>query len=388
MAVCRRGGHWSYAFMIDGVRYRGAIPEATTKREAEEVETQVRHSVFEGTYRSPDRRDFEENLGASLISTFIHEVYLPWAIDNKRSWRNDVYRGRSIADYFRKKAFRDITPMTIEKFKRDRLGTATKFGRKRSPNAVNKELQLLSRIFSMAVDNELAATNPCRKVRKFRVEWQRDRYLQHEEEVRLMNALDARYPHVKSIVLVALNTGMRRGEILGMRWDEVDFVRNVFCVRRTKSGKSRFLPMNSIVRQLMLERRAQHPGAEFVFGGPNGRAILDIKHGFGSVLKRAGITDFRFHDLRHTAATRMAEAGVDIRTIAEFLGHATIQMTMRYAHATDDAKRRAASALEAYAFATTPVHVSAPFSGDRQMFATNLPQIVKAAEVAACKSLK
>jgi integrase len=119
--------------------------------------------------------------------------------------------------------------------------------------------------------------------------------------------------------------------------------------RFTSSGKEGFLPMNSIVRAVLLERRAASPTAEHVFGGTTGKALTDIKHGFVSAVRRAGIEDFRFHDLRHTAATRMAEAGVDIRTIAEFLGHATIQMTMRYAHATDDAKRRAAAALEVYA---------------------------------------
>lgn len=107
--------------------------------------------------------------------------------------------------------------------------------------------------------------------------------------------------------------------------------------------------MNSVVRTILVERRALHPDVEHVFGGKADKALTDIKHGFVTAVRRAKIVDFRFHDLRHTAATRMAEAGVDIRTIAEFLGHATIQMTMRYAHATDDAKRRAAAALEAYA---------------------------------------
>jgi integrase len=88
--------------------------------------------------------------------------------------------------------------------------------------------------------------------------------------------------------------------------------------------------------------------------------MTDSRNTWKSVTKKAGVEDFRFHDLRHTAATRMAEAGVDIRMIAELLGHSTIQMTMRYAHATDDAKRRAAEALEAY----TRYQVSAPATAD------------------------
>lgn len=345
MTVYKRGDRWHYAFMIDGQRFRGAIPGATTKREAEEAEVETRHSIYEGTYG----KKAQEPTGTTLFAQFVEDVYFPWARDNKKSWRNDLDRGRVLCQYFKGMAFRDISPMVIEKFKRDRLKTKTKRGGDRHPNTVNKELQLLSRVFSMAVDNELAETNPCRRVRQLKCEWQRDRYLSPEEERLLMEQLDGRYPHLRPIVVIALNTGMRRGEILGLRWDEVDFVRNVLRVRRTKSGKERFLPMNSVVRTILVERRALHPDVEHVFGGKADKALTDIKHGFVTAVRRAKILDFRFHDLRHTAATRMAEAGVDIRTIAEFLGHATIQMTMRYAHATDDAKRRAAAALEAYA---------------------------------------
>ena len=347
MAVFKRGRHWSYAFMIDGVRYRRAVPEAANKREARRIESQVRRSVH-GVRRRTEAPKAPETTtsGPSTISVFIRDIYLPWAIDNKRSWQSDIYRGRTLSDYFEKRVFDDVTPMEIERFKSERLRTATGHGGTRSPNAINKELQLLSRIFSMAVDNGLAARNPCKRVRKFRTDWQRDRYLLGEEEARLMGALDARYPHLRSIVIVALNTGMRRGEILGLSWKDVDFHRSVVFVRRTKSGKPRYLPMNVALSRELIERRTALPEAEFVFEGRSGRPLVDIKHGFGSVLRRAGITDFRFHDLRHTTATRMAEAGVHIRTIAEFLGHASIQMTMRYAHATDEAKRRAAAVLE------------------------------------------
>jgi integrase len=356
MTVHKRGGRWHYAFMINGTRYRGALPEARTKKEAEEGEAQVRHSISQGTYGKA-----REEVGTTLFAEFVDEVYLPWARDNKKSWRNDVDRGRVLAEYFKGMAFRDITPMVIEKFKRDRLKTKTRRGGNRHPNTVNKELQLLSRVFSMAVDNELAESNPCRRVRQLKCEWQRDRYLLPEEERQLMARLTGRYAHLKPIVVIALNTGMRRGEILGLRWDEVDFVRNVLRVRRTKSGKERFLPMNSLIRDMLLERRALDAGAVYVFGGPTGQPMTDIKNGFRTICQKAEIANFRFHDLRHTAATRMAEAGVDIRTIAEFLGHATIQMTMRYAHATDDAKRREAAALETYAVRhSKPLEIAPP----------------------------
>ncbi len=366
--VRRRGGRWYYDFQIKKVRYRGAIAEAHTKREAEQAETLIRNSVFEGTY-------CKEEPGTQLFSDFVEQVYIPWAKVNKKSWRNDVDRGRVLREYFAGKAFRDISPLLIEKYKHDRLKTKTKRGGMRHPNTINKELQLLSKIFNIAIDNGLAEVNPCRRVRKFKVEWQRDRYLSSEEEKRLMAQLTGRYEHLKPIVTIALHTGMRRGEILGLEWRQVDFHRNVLRVTKTKSGKERFLPMNHVVRELLLERRAKEPDASYVFGGPGKTATLtDIKHGFTTAVRKAKLHDFRFHDLRHTAGTRMAEAGIDIRTIAEMLGHATIQMSMRYAHATDEAKRRAADALASYASTGTHGHSETSSGVTEQRRVTNVSQ--------------
>jgi integrase len=223
-------------------------------------------------------------------------------------------------------------------------------GTKQSPASVNRKLELLSRILSMAVDYGMIPSNPCQRVRKFRLNNRRERYLSVEEEGRLMKVLVGRRSHLRPIVILALNTGMRRGEILNLEWWQVDFSTNRLIVTKTKSGKPRHIPMNQIVRETLLELKETSNGRLVFESKKNpGHPILDPKKGFKAALKDAKIDNFRFHDLRHTAGTRLAEAGADAFTIKDILGHASIQTSAIYVHATDQGNRRALTALGQYA---------------------------------------
>jgi integrase len=222
----------------------------------------------------------------------------------------------------------------------------TRYKRQRRPASVNRELATLSRIFSLAIDNGIVETNPCRKVRKLRENNERKRYFTQDEEQRLMAALTARRAHLRPLILLAINTGMRRGELLSLAWRNVDFQRGVIHVTNTKTGRDRDVPMNSEVRSILLELQRQGKDQAFVFGNrKTGVNLTDVKHGFNGACTDAGLDDFRFHDLRHTAGTRLADAGADAFTTAEILSHATLQMTKRYTHATDERKRQAVEAL-------------------------------------------
>jgi integrase len=142
---------------------------------------------------------------------------------------------------------------------------------------------------------------------------------------------------------------MRRGEILNLEWWQIDFSTNRLIVTKTKSGKPRHIPMNQIVRETLMDLYEDKKG-KYVFESRKkpGYPILEPKKAFNSALKDAGIENFRFHDLRHTAGTRLAEAGADAFTIKDILGHASIQTSAIYVHATDEGKRRAVVALERY----------------------------------------
>ena len=144
-----------------------------------------------------------------------------------------------------------------------------------------------------------------------------------------MSALTGRRAYLKPIVVLEINTGIRRGEILGLGWKNVDLIRGLIYVTNTKSGNDRVIPLNQAARTALESVKQQ------------GQRVFDIdwiKVAWTAALSDAKIYDFRFHDLRHTAATRLADAGTDAFTIAAILGHSTIQMSARYTHATDDQK--------------------------------------------------
>ena len=166
--VRKIGGRWYYDFMIRRQRYRGVIPEALNKAQAEEAEVRMRHKVFEGKYRPQ-----ADNV---MLAEFIDNVYLPWARLNKRHPRNDLMHCKAIKEFFGKKTFAQISPILIEKFKRQRRESITIFGKQRTPASVNRDLEVLSKIFSMAVDNGIIDSNPAKKVKQAQAG-------QHEEAV-------------------------------------------------------------------------------------------------------------------------------------------------------------------------------------------------------------
>jgi integrase len=316
------------------------IPGAPTKLQAEQAETQARDDVF-------NSRLGVRQLGKQLFSEFVAETFVPWSKANKRTWRNDEIIANQFAEKFRGKTLREISPLAIEKHKRERAQSITRRGTARSPASVNIELAVLSRIFSLALELEQAASNPCRKVRKLRVDNKRKRYLSADEETALIAQLTGRRKHLRPIVLLALGTGMRRGELLGLRWQHVDFQRGVIHVVNTKSNHDRLVPMSHQVRQVLLTHRPSSKG-EFVFTTKKTkRPIVDVKKAFRAACDAAGIADFHFHDLRHTFATRVGDAGHSSRAIAALLGHTNTVMTDRYTHATDSALRAAVELINA-----------------------------------------
>ena len=342
MAVKKRGDRWYYDFMIRRLRYRGAIPEAQNKWQAEKAEARIKIEVFDGKYGRTS--------GTELLSDFVDQTYLPWARLNKRRPANDELHCKVICEFFAGKTFAQISPLLIEKFKKERRESITCRGGRRRPASVNRELEVLSKIFSLAFDNGLVESNPCRKVRKLRQDNQRKRYLSPEEEARLMSALVGRRVHLRPLVLLAINTGMRRGELLNLAWRNVDFSRSLIYVTNTKTGHDRAVPMNSVVRDNLLALREESGGFEYVFTNlRTGSRLTDVKKSFVAACREAQIEDFHFHDLRHTTGTRLADSGSDAFAIAEVLGHRDLQTTKRYTHATEARRRRAVENLVGYA---------------------------------------
>ena len=324
---------WFYDFSIRGVRYRGAIPEARNRDQAKQAETRERNSVFDGKYGS-------RRIRQPKLKDFVRDTLLPWAEVNRQSWSKDASRLKPILEFFGEKRLDDISPFLIEKYKTQRKTTpiirvtadGAAVSKPRSVATVNRELSLLSRIFSIA-----RMLNPCSDVKKLPGEQPRTRYLLVEEEDRLMSALDSK-PILRSIVVLALNTGMRRGEILRLQWEHLDFHKNEIKATHTKGHRDRFIPMNAKTREELLRLQASSKGLFLFPGRKEGASLSDIKRPFNAACDRAGIKDFRFHDLRHTCASYLAQNGATLLEVADVLGHKTMAMVKRYAHLTVKSK--------------------------------------------------
>ena len=341
MTIRKRGTRYHYDFMIRRQRYRGTLPEARTKAEAQQAEAKIKNKIYE--------RKFGKVSTSILFTEFVRSTYLPWSRANKRSSSDDEFHAKVFCHHFGNKSLSEIDHQMIEEFKIKRMQSITRYGRTRKPASVNRELAILSGIFRMAVDYDEIPQNPCRKVQSLPENNLRTRHLSFEEEHRLFSEMTGEREYLRPLVTVAIYAGPRRGELLKLRWANVDFNLNTITFKETKTNKDRSVPMEPIVRTALLELLERAGDAEYVFVNPDtGTRYTDVKKSFSAACRKAGITDFRFHDLRHTFGTRLADAGADVVKIKELMGHASIVTTMRYIHATDQGKRGAIVVLSEY----------------------------------------
>jgi integrase len=224
-----------------------------------------------------------------------------------------------------------VTPAMIDIVKVKRAEEVKK-------SSVDRNLQVLRRLFNWCIEQGLAVENPVRRVKFFRADTKRLRYLTEEQFARLLDEADkvTRSRWLRAAIELAVFTGLRRGNLLGLQWDWVDWLNRVVRVPRTKSGKPLAIPLNATAYGALGRLWADRGDSPYVFahatGANLGQAVRDLKKGFHTAMEHAEIEDFRWHDLRHTFASWLVMRGASLRAVAELLGHQTMQMTMRYAH--------------------------------------------------------
>ena len=326
-----RKARWYIYYRADGRRVRKAVKGALGRADALKVLQAEVVDTFRGKHGF--KKD-EKKIGFMDFAALYIESY---AKVNKRSWKDDVSAVGALKRYFGSSYLSEIRVFDIESFKAARLKEGVSKAR------VNRNLTILKKMFSKAVDWEYLKENPAQRVKRFPENSAKERTLREDEREKLLEACAS---HLQPIVLMALNTGMRRSEILGLRWNEVDFGKRTVRVERTKSGKARIIPINSLLFSELQSLRKRTGHSDFVFLYPRTmQPIRNVKTAFSAAVRRAGLKGLRFHDLRHTAASKMVEAGIDLVTVSKILGHSTIQMTMRYAHPTPENMRRAVETL-------------------------------------------
>lgn len=250
----------------------------------------------------------------------------------------------------------EIRPDTISKCRSILLAQPSTYGRHqgrhRSDATVNRYIASLSAMFTFAVNEwEWVEKNPCSKLKKLREGSGRTRFLTQDELSSLLTSCKTQvdHPELEVIVLIAVTTGMRRGEILGLRQSDIDRERGRILIRESKNGDSRSVPLVSQVLPYLnalgvvtsIRRDAllfQHPGTDL-------EKPLVIDRVWQRARTAAGLTDFRFHDLRHTAASYLAMEGAGLREIGDILGHKTLAMVKRYSHLTEDHKHQTVSRM-------------------------------------------
>ncbi len=326
MSVFKKNDKWFIDYYCDGRRVRESIgPSKTAALSALRAR---KTDILRGEFR------FKKD-SSVLFNKYVKE-YLEYSKANKRSWKRDETSIKALNRCFGNMQLSKINAGDVEKYKTKRVKQV-------SPASVNRELACLSAIFSLAKRSKIVTDNPVMEVRKFQERKLDLRILNIEEAERLIENASG---YLNPILIIALNTGMRRGEILKLRWCDIDFDMHVISLWNTKGGRARKVPMNTYVEDTLFKLERE---SEFVFiNSQTGKPFTTVRKSFITVCDDSGIKDLRFHDLRHTAATWMVTAGIDLVTVSEILGHSDIKMTMRYAHPTPENKRRAVEALEMF----------------------------------------
>jgi integrase len=280
---------------------------------------------------------------AELIDRYIEEV-LP---EKKESYQK---KSKMILLYWKKqlgvRLLKDITPSLLSNHKnillKEANGRATKNATSRTGSTVNRYMAYLSVVFTKAYKEwEWMSENPMLKVEKCKEAKGRTRFLSEEEQKNLLNACkESTTPLLYLLVILALSTGARYGELLNLKWENVKFDNKekkvTLYLMNTKNGDNKNVELNGYPYSLLKEHsKIRNINTKYIFARPDGKKPYDLRTQWENARDRAGLVDFRFHDLRHTTASNLAMNGASLRDIAEILGHKTMQMTKRYSHLTE-----------------------------------------------------
>lgn len=305
---------------------------------------------------SPLRRDLKK----SSLGGFIGAAYAPWLRANRRRAEKTLLDLKRCFERLYAKRLTDITRGDLDAY------VAARRDDGRSAATIVRDMNNLRSVLRLAIERGYLRENVFRGWRKPKVEDNGvTRYLSAEEEARLRASLAQRdeqarrerananawrtergyellpalsekgfSDHLNPMVLLSLNTGLRYGELAGLEWSAIDFRAKVLTVtgRTAKGAKTRHVPLNPGALDVLRRWRAQKTGEGLVFANPDGSRIASLKTAWAGVLRRARIRDFRWHDLRHSFASKLVQRGVDLVVVRDLLGHGDFSLTLRYAH--------------------------------------------------------
>ena len=351
MGLYKRGEIWWMSFTYQGRQYRRST-ETEDKKLATRIFDKLRGEVAEGKW-------FERLPGEHCKFRDLMEKYIAeYSAVNKAasSHKRDKSLVKQLQSVFGDRYLTDITPAMISDYKVKRRAEGV------SPRTINYELTTMSHAFNIAIREwGLASDNPVKKVKKERVSNTIERWLTMKEEKKLLQASPV---WLQDIIVFAIHTGLRQSEILDLKWSQVDMNRRTITILEQKNRGVDTLPLNETAMSVLRDRyRADVQLDSYVF--PNtmssrkGNRLLITS--FHAALKKSGVRNFRFHDLRHTFATRLIQNGVDLYTVQKLGRWKTVTMVQRYAHHHPESLRSAIEVMD----------------GINGAFITNLSQLQK-----------
>lgn len=316
--IMLRNGHWYARIKVKG---RQIWRSAPTKEGAQKLLGELREDAMRERIGVPKAQ-------RATVKTWAEGHYLPWARTRKSSVDRDELALKHLIPVFGHLRLKDVTRSRVESYQQARLATAIPGGRTVSGPTVNREVAILRRLLSHAVDAGELEKNPLARIPMLPESPCRQPTLDTDGERRLLGECA---PWLATLVRLALATGAREGELLALRWKHVEFDSGTLVVADSKSGESRRIPLHPAVLESLRDCRGLPEGWVCTKGDkqPN---RWDIVPNFTRAAKRAGLAGLHFHDLRHVAATRLLSTGASLPEVATFLGHKTLAMSRRYAH--------------------------------------------------------
>jgi len=357
----------------------GRFPAFTVEQARRAAQKALGEAVDHGApLRVQEQRERRQRAAGERIDTLgelMQHRYEPWVIAERKAGAATVQNIKTQFGGWYGRKFSELTPWSLERFKADRLNAGL------LPATVNRDLVRIKAVLNKAVEWGLLSSNPLGKVKPAKVEADgRVRFLSDAEERLLRDALSAREDrrcsaresgnrwradrsepllpvwhaeqytdHLAPLVLLAINTGARRGELFGLSWVDVDTDRRLVTVRAatSKGNRTRHIPLNAEATAVLSRWQAQRdPESNYVFPGAGGGRMTNVNKAWAELMRAAALLNFRFHDLRHHFASRLVMAGIDLNTTRELLGHSDLAMTLRYAHLAPEHKAAAVAALD------------------------------------------
>lgn len=353
-----------YAEWARGKRSRIGDAALITLTRAREIAAQRIADAKRGEIPQPQIRN-----SVPTLKKFIDTQYETWALTQQKSGADNVQRIRGAFAGFMDTRIDQLTAWAFEQWKAQRKTSGT------APATINRDLTMLRAALNNAIEWGLIQTNPLASVKALKgADVKRVRFLSDDEEKRLMAALNQREAaiqrdsrastnnlipitndvtfadYLKPMVLIAMNTGLRFGELTRLRWTDISLTDAPMLTVQAgyaKTGETRHIPLNKTVSTTLQAWRAQQTDTSgLVFVTKTGHRVKNLRKAWLGVLATAKINNFKWHDLRHHFASRLVTVGADLNTVRELLGHASLDMTLRYAHLAPEHKAAAVALLD------------------------------------------